>query len=99
MKESTSDGSEATAAQDQLPTPALSPITEHGTSSYTSDLELTSPGLDILSEKADSPAVTPTVASRVLKPKTSNGKLLAPSPTLKLSSAQMQDLISSPDSL
>ncbi|KAG9702095.1 hypothetical protein KCU73_g18352, partial [Aureobasidium melanogenum] len=28
-----------------------------------------------------------------------NGKLLAPSPTLKLSSAQMQDLISSPDSL
>ncbi|KAH0160630.1 DUF747-domain-containing protein, partial [Aureobasidium melanogenum] len=100
MKESTSDGSEATAAQDQLPTPALSPITEHGTSSYTSDLELTSPGLDVLSEKADSPAVTPTtVASRVLKPKTSNGKLLAPSPTLKLSSAQMQDLISSPDSL
>ncbi|KAG9520241.1 DUF747-domain-containing protein, partial [Aureobasidium melanogenum] len=100
MKESTSDGSEATAAQNQLPTPALSPITEHGTSSYTSDLELTSPGLDVLSEKADSPAVTPTtVASRVLKPKTSNGKLLAPSPTLKLSSAQMQDLISSPDSL
>ncbi|KAI4733601.1 DUF747-domain-containing protein [Aureobasidium sp. EXF-12298] len=100
MKESTPDGSEATAAQDQLPTPALSPITEHGTTSYTSDLELTSPGLDVLSEKADSPAVTPTtVASRVLKPKTSNGKLLAPSPTLKLSSAQMQDLISSPDSL
>ncbi|KAH0318751.1 DUF747-domain-containing protein, partial [Aureobasidium melanogenum] len=88
------------APHDQLPTPALSPITEHGTSSYTSDLDLTSPGLDVLSEKADSPAVTPTtVASRVLKPKTSNGKLLSPSPTLKLSSAQMQDLISSPDSL
>lgn len=100
MKESTPDGSEATATQDQLPTPALSPITEHGTTSYTSDLELTSPGPDALSEKTDSPAVTPTtVTSRVLKPKTSNGKLLSPSPTLKLSSAQMQELISSPDSL
>ncbi|KAG9754970.1 DUF747-domain-containing protein, partial [Aureobasidium melanogenum] len=100
MKESTPDGSAATATQDQLPTPALSPITEHGTSSYTLDLELTSPGLDASSERADSPAITPTtVASRVLKSKTSNGKLLSPSPTLKLSSAQMQDLISSPDSL
>ncbi|KAK6003035.1 hypothetical protein QM012_000880 [Aureobasidium pullulans] len=100
MKESTPDGSEAIAIHDQLPTPALSPITEHGTSSYTSDLDLTSPGLDASSEKTDSPAATPTtVPSRVLKPKASNGKLLSPSPTLKLSSAQMQDLISSPDSL
>lgn len=100
MKESTPDGSDATAPQDQLPTPALSPITEHGTTLYTSDLELTNSGPDTLSEKTDSPAVTPTtVISRVLKPRTSNGKLLLPSPTLKLSSAQMQELISSPDSL
>ncbi|KAI4722667.1 DUF747-domain-containing protein [Aureobasidium sp. EXF-10727] len=100
MKESTPDGSEATATQDQLPTPALSPITEHGTTDYPADVDLTSPPLDGLSEKTTSPTVTPTaVVVRVLKTKTSNGKLLSPSPTLKLSSAQMQDLISSPDSL
>jgi len=102
MKESTPDGSEAiaTATQNQLPTPALSPITEHGTNSYTADLDSTSPGLDGLSEKTASPAVTPTlVAARLLETNSSNGKMLAPSPTLKLSAAQMQELISSPESL
>jgi hypothetical protein len=102
MKESTPDGSEATATatQDQLPTPALSPITEHGTNSYTNDVHSTSPGLDGLSERATSPTVTPTIlVARVLETTASNGKLLSPSPTLKLSAAQMQDLISSPESL
>jgi hypothetical protein len=102
MKESTPDGSEATASatQNQLPTPALSPITEHGTNSYTNDVHSTSPAFDGLSEKATSPAVTPTIlVARVLETTASNGKLLSPSPTLKLSAAQMQDLISSPESL
>jgi hypothetical protein len=102
MKESTPDGSEAiaTATQDQLPTPALSPITEHGTNSYTADLDSTSPGLDGLFEKTTSPAITPTtLSSRLLETTANNGKMLLPSPTLKLSAAQMQDLISSPESL
>ncbi|KAI4750374.1 DUF747-domain-containing protein [Aureobasidium sp. EXF-3400] len=102
MKESTPDSSEANgiATQEQLPTPALSPITEHGTNSYTADLDSTSPGLDGLSERSTSPAITPTtVVARLLETNASNGKLLSPSPTLKLSAAQMQDLISSPESL
>lgn len=103
MKESTPDGAETVASQDQLPTPALSPITEHGTSPPTIDVdgcaELTSPRLDSLTEEGTSPAGTPTIGSHLLATKSSNGKLVQPSPTLKLSPAQMQDLISSPDSL
>ncbi|KAI5254012.1 DUF747-domain-containing protein [Aureobasidium subglaciale] len=104
MKESTPDGSEASATQHQLPTPALSPITEHGTSSYTTELndsaDLTSPYLEGPSEETADSAATPTaVVSPLLKTQSNNGKSLSPSPALKLSPAQMQDLISSPDSL
>lgn len=84
MKGDMADKSEATGpCQDQLPTPALSPITEHGsTSSMTEHGSSTSP----------------TIPDK-LKTKASNGKLVSPSPILKLSPAQIQELTSSPNSI